>query len=179
MKFKPVTEALESFCERQGVKFVLVGAFGLAAYGLQRSTRDLDLLIEDRDGPAVSCFLESLGYQTLHRTDAFAIHVHPLGAMGRVDLIFVDGSTAAQVLRRARPVPLLGRSVLVACPEHLAAMKVQAMANDPRRLLGDLADVQFLLGLPGVDRDEIRCHFERHGLLDRYHEICRLLDQAL
>jgi hypothetical protein len=58
-------------------------------------------------------------------------------------------------------------------PEHLAAMKVQAMKNDPRRRLRELADIQFLLGLPGVDAREIRGYFERAGLLDRYDELDR------
>jgi hypothetical protein len=37
-----------------------------------------------------------------------------------------------------------------------------------------MADIQFLLRLPGVDEEEIRGYFERAGLLERYHEIKRL-----
>jgi hypothetical protein len=59
-------------------------------------------------------------------------------------------------------------------PEHLAAMKVQAMKNDPERTLREMADIQFLLSLPDIDEVEIRGYFERSGLLDRYHEIKRL-----
>jgi hypothetical protein len=58
--------------------------------------------------------------------------------------------------------------------EHLAAMKVHAMKNDPSRTLQEMADIQFLLRLPGVDIEEIRGYFERSGLLERYHEIERL-----
>jgi hypothetical protein len=59
-------------------------------------------------------------------------------------------------------------------PEHLAAMKVQAMKNDPGRTLQEMADIQFLLQVPGIDEVEVRGYFERAGLLERYHEIKRL-----
>jgi hypothetical protein len=39
-------------------------------------------------------------------------------------------------------------------PEHLIAMKVQAIKNDPRRAFKDLADVQALMRLPEVDDAE-------------------------
>ena len=63
-------------------------------------------------------------------------------------------------------------------PEHLAAMKVLAMKNDPSRTFQEMADLQFILGLAGVDVGEIRNHFERHGLLERFDELRRILDTA-
>jgi hypothetical protein len=59
----------------------------------------------------------------------------------------------------------------VARPEHLAAMKVQAMKNDPSRAFGDMADIGFLLRLPGVDRGEIAAYFDKHGMGDRFREL--------
>ena len=34
-----------------------------------------------------------------------------------------------------------------------------------------MADIQFLINLPGVDRHEIRSYFDRHGLKDRFDEL--------
>jgi hypothetical protein len=45
------------------------------------------------------------------------------------------------------------------------------MKNDPERSLQEMADIRFLLTLPGVDRDVVRERFERAGLADRYREI--------
>ena len=53
-------------------------------------------------------------------------------------------------------------------------MKVQAIKNDPRRAFKDLADVQALMRLPGIDDAEVRGYFERAGLKDRYDELKRL-----
>ena len=68
-----------------------------------------------------------------------------------------------------------GRPIPVPRREHLIAMKVQAMKNDPSRELQDLADVQALLRLPGIDAVEVRGYFERAQLLDRYDAIRRSL----
>ncbi len=38
-----------------------------------------------------------------------------------------------------------------------------------------LADIQFLMRLPGVDRGQIREYFERSGQVERFHELERSL----
>ncbi|NOZ79986.1 MAG: hypothetical protein GXP48_12575 [Acidobacteria bacterium] len=45
------------------------------------------------------------------------------------------------------------------------------MKNDPSRSFRELADIQFLMHLPGEDREEIRGYFEKHGLGEQYAEI--------
>ncbi|HYC87952.1 MAG TPA: hypothetical protein VEO54_01975 [Thermoanaerobaculia bacterium] len=47
-------------------------------------------------------------------------------------------------------------------------MKVQAIKNAPRRVSIDVPDIEYLLGLPGVDRIAVRDYFERAGLLRIY-----------
>jgi hypothetical protein len=64
--------------------------------------------------------------------------------------------------------------LLVPRPEHVAAMKVQAMKSNPARTFKELADIQLLLDLPGVDEKRIRGYFERHGLLARFEELQRI-----
>ena len=54
-------------------------------------------------------------------------------------------------------------------------MKVQAIRDDPSRRFKDLADIQFLLGLPGVDEAEIRRYFELHHLLGSFDELKRAM----
>jgi hypothetical protein len=45
--------------------------------------------------------------------------------------------------------------------------------NDPSRALQEMADIQRLLELPKIDEDEVRRYFERHGLIEAFHEIKR------
>jgi len=50
-------------------------------------------------------------------------------------------------------------------------MKVHAIKNDPARRHQELADIRFLMGLPGVDRGEIRRYFESSGLGELYDDL--------
>jgi len=67
------------------------------------------------------------------------------------------------------------RDVPVPTAEHLVAMKVQAMKNDPSRQLQDLADIQYLLGLPDVDRGQVQRYFEQAGMQDWYDKLLESL----
>ena len=49
------------------------------------------------------------------------------------------------------------------------------MKNDPGRTFQEMADLRFLLRLPGVDQREIRGYFERAGLLEKFDELERSL----
>lgn len=60
-------------------------------------------------------------------------------------------------------------------PEHLIAMKVLAMKNDPERVFQELADIRNLMLLPDIDREMIREYFRKHGLEARYDELERTL----
>ncbi len=175
MDFARVLSTLAEFLEREGIPYAVVGAFGLQAYGLGRATMDVDLVAEAGARQRILAFLESLGYETLHASTGYSNHLHALPAMGRVDLVYVGGDTGRLLFGQCtRPLDLGGQRLPVPRPEHLAAMKIQAMKNDPSRTLQDMADIQFLLRLPGVDEAEIRGYFERAGLLERYLEIKRL-----
>jgi hypothetical protein len=175
LDFGRVLDTLGSFFDRSGVRYALAGAFALHAYGLSRGTFDLDFVVPAEAQPGLVTFLESLGYETLHRSAGYSNHLHALARFGRVDIVYVAGDTATRVFGHCRTMPGPdGRMVPVPRPEHLAAMKVQAMKNDPHRVLRDLDDIRFLLQLPGIDDTEIRGYFERAGLLARYEEIKRL-----
>jgi hypothetical protein len=172
--FARVLDTIAVLFEREGVRFGVIGAFGLHAYGLTRATLDLDLVTEAAAQPAVVAFLESLGYETLYRSAGYSNHVHAMPALGRVDVMYVDTETSRILFGGCGTLALpSGRQVPVPRPEHLVAMKVQAMKNNPRRTHRDLADIQDLLELPGIDVGEVRGYFERAGLLERFDELRR------
>lgn len=174
MEFAAVTAEVTRFLDAGGHRWALIGGVGLAAYGLARTTLDLDFATELAAQDRLVAHLEALGYETLHRSRAYSNHLHPETEKGRVDFVYVEGETAEKLFGAVRKLRGPGgRDVVVASPEHLAAMKIQALKNDPERELQDLADLRFLLRLPGVDRAVMRQYFERHGLLDRYETLAR------
>jgi hypothetical protein len=100
--------------------------------------------------------------------------VHPLAKLGRIDFIYVEGETADIILSEARPLFLIDDlSVPVVRAEHLIALKVFAMKNDPERVFREMADLQFLLRLPGLDVEEIRGYFEKYGQMEKYDELTK------
>lgn len=174
MDFRRVLGLLADQLERESARWAVVGAFGLQAHGIVRATLDLDIVVADGARRELVRYLEGLGYETLHASEGYSNHLHPDPALGRVDVIYVGGDTAGRLFDGCQPRPGPGgRTVPVPRPEHLAAMKVHAMRQDPTRMLQDLADVQELLGLPGVDEAEIRGYFERAGLGERFDAIRR------
>jgi len=176
MDFERVYELVASFLEDRGFRIGVVGGLGLHGHGISRTTLDLDVVTEAAAQDALVAFLESRGYETLYRSPGYSNHLHPEADLGRVDVVYVDPPTAGRLFPACAPrLPLGKRTALVPRPEHLAAMKVQAMKNDPSRELQDMADVQALLRLPGVDSQEVRSYFERAGLLERYEAILRSL----
>jgi hypothetical protein len=172
--FSRVIEEIASFLGREKVRFALAGAFALHAYGLSRATSDLDFVTEASVRERLVAFLESLGYETLHSSPGYSNHLHPKTEMGRVDLIYVDGETARRLFKTpGASLRLGGHDLNVPRVEHLAAMKVHAMKNDPGRALQEMSDIRFLLGLEGVDEEEIREYFEKAGLREKFDEIKR------
>ena len=176
MDFAKALEELKAFFEREGFPFAVIGAFGLYAYGLTRATSDLDIVTDHGVQNRLMAFLESMGYETLHVSAGYSNHLHGDPEMGRLDFVFVSGETSRRLFKTTRLMPVLaGVSIAVPRPEHLAAMKIQAMKNDPGRTFQEMADILFLMRLPETDRQEIRDYFEKQGMLDKYDEITKVL----
>lgn len=154
----------------------VVGALGLHAYGHSRATFDLDLVTVQPAQASLVKALEQLGYETLHASAGYSNHQHADPDWGGLDVIYVDEETAGLLFPRcSRSLRLGSRDAPVPRAEHLAAMKVRAMRNDPSRLVQDLADVQHLLRLPETDRAEVRGYFEKAGMLDWYDRLLTTL----
>ena len=172
MNFTRVLQTLAAYFEAGSQPFLVVGGLALQAYGFTRATQDVDLTLALSSQDSVIRFLESLGYQTLHRSDGFSNHLHSQAEWGRVDVIYVDDATMEKLLSKpCKPWPIAGRTFLVPRQEHLIAMKIHAMKNNPRRTFKELADIQCLMGLPDTDDAAVAHYFEQAGLLERYHEL--------
>lgn len=156
MNFARVLTLVVDGLEAAGQPCLVVGGLALQVLGHSRATFDLDVAARTETASAAAELLSKLGYRALYQSSGFANHVHVDPELGRVDFVFVDAPTAQKMFAGAREATLAGHRVRVPKPEHLIAMKVHAMKNDPTRSFKELADVQFLLGLPGVDQTEAR-----------------------
>lgn len=172
MNFATVLGVVAGFLDEHGYRYAVIGGIALAAYGLARTTVDVDLAVESAAQDDLIRFLESRGYETLNRSRGYSNHLHPDSERGSLDFVYVGGETADRLFAAFRRLQGPGGTEIpVPKPEHLAALKVLAMKNDPGRTFQEMADIRFLLTLSGVDRGEVRGYFERHGLKDRFDEL--------
>jgi hypothetical protein len=174
--FAAEIEAIESFLAERGTPFAVIGGVALAAYGHPRMTLDLDLVTEACAQDAVVAFLEARGFATLHRSSGYSNHRHADRRHGRVDFMYVRDDTARRLFTGVRRLAGPGgRPIPVPRPEHLVAMKVHAMKQDPARTWQEMADIGYLVTLEGVDRAEIEGYFQAADLGEQWHAIARLL----
>jgi hypothetical protein len=162
---------MADFFKHENMDFAIIGAFGLHAYGYSRATRDIDFLTRLSYQTKIITFLDSLGFETLQKTDAFSNHLHAIGNT-RVDLMYIDGRTADIMFSDIRRVTLFGKDDLpVVSPEHLVALKLFAAQNDPQRKLKELADIQELLRHISCDMKTIHSYFVKYGFKESYEEV--------
>jgi hypothetical protein len=159
-----------------GYRLAVIGGVALSAYGHPRLTIDLDIVTDAAAQDTVVRLMETQGFLTLHRSVGYSNHRHTDRDRGRVDFMYVRGETAERIFTSAREHPGPGgRPIQVPKPEHLIAMKVQAMKESPERTWQDMVDVAFLLRLDGVDQGEARGYFVRAGLEEQWNELARAL----
>ena len=174
MDFAGELEAVRAFLTGSGFPVAVIGGVALAAYGHPRMTLDLDVVTEASAQEPLVVFMESRGFVTLHRSSGYSNHRHTEARLGRVDVMYVRGETAVRLFSSARELPGPGgRSIPVPKPEHLIAMKVQAIRDAPERAWQDMVDIAYLVRLDGVDREEVRGYFAHAGLEERWHELAR------
>jgi hypothetical protein len=172
MKFTEVLTTFAEFFEREKIRWAIAGGVAVAAWGYERGTQDMDFVISGDDRMKVTTFAESLGYETVYASDSFSHHLHPTEAFGRVDAIYLNGRTADDVFAKATMRVAAGKLLApIVSAEHIAMMKAFAIKNDRSRLRADARDIEFLLTLPGINRDEVRNYFARFGLLELFDDI--------
>ena len=88
-----------------------------------------------------------MGYErAFHSTDV-SQYRHKDAAWGAVDFLHAYRSISVAMLSRALSLSDKGsRTMRVLQPEDVIGLKVQAMANDPRRKDKEMADIETLMG---------------------------------
>jgi hypothetical protein len=176
MDFARELDEVRTFLTQRGFRVAVIGGVALAAYGNPRLTLDLDVVTDAAAQDALVEMMEARGFTTLHRSVGYSNHKHPDPRRGRVDVMYIRDDTAEHVFASVRElIGPSGRPIHVPKPEHLIAMKVQAIRDAPERMGQDLVDIGYLLRLDGVNMEEARGYFVRAGLEEQWNELAREL----
>jgi len=160
-------EEVVSALNDAGLPFALIGGLALASHNVVRATQDIDLLADIADGDRIAILLEKLGYRCIHRSADAGNH---LRGDERVDLLYASRPIARHLLTTATEQQTSFGKLRVVSAEGLIGFKLQAIANDPRRIR-DLDDIRALMraNRESLDRTELREYFKlfnRESLLD-------------
>ncbi|MEW5768395.1 MAG: nucleotidyl transferase AbiEii/AbiGii toxin family protein [bacterium] len=171
MTIKEQFMIITRFFEHENFEYAIIGAFALYAYGYTRATSDIDFITRIEYQKRIVEYLESLGFKTLSLSEGFSCHLHPLGSI-RIDLVYIDDKTAHIIFKSTKKKPIFVDFELpVISPEHLIALKLFAIQNDPNRKYKELADIKEVFHLTNLDRDTVRLLFKKYGLENYYDEI--------
>lgn len=171
MSLKDVFAVLSAFFERNKMDYGIIGAFALFSYGYVRATKDIDLITRVKNKGKVISFLESLGFETIFSSNSFSNHVHPVGS-ARVDIMYVKGATADEIFNKTEHrLVFKDLKLPTVSPEHIVAMKLFAIQNNPERKLRDLADIKEIVRLTNCNKETIKEYFRKYNLESYYNDI--------
>ena len=123
------------------VPFAVIGATALAARGLPRMTRDLDVVVTTDDAWTALDALEAAGFESAapvdRSNDPEAMYVMA-GGGAEVNLLVASGEPESTVVAEATPAAVFGVRVPVATLEHLVLMYLY---SNQIRHQGDLARI--------------------------------------
>ena len=160
---KIVFEVVANKLSAAGVPCLLVGGLAVNHHGYTRNTLDIDWMIVGAHRAVVRDVMKKAGFTNV------AIHENVMfcqrpGSAWRIDFLFVDDDTMAQLLSRSERTVVQGKTVSVPSLKDLIAMKLFSLAQNPARRMGkDLPDIVHLTVLNGLDLEK-----DIHPLAVRY-----------
>jgi hypothetical protein len=171
MSIKDLIIRLSVYFKKENIDYAVVGAFALYAYGYTRTTKDVDFITRFKYQDAIIEHLESIGFETLHRSEGFSNHLHATSS-DRVDFVYIDEETAKPIFESIKnKLVLEDIEVPVVSPEHLIALKLFAIQNDPDRKFRELGDIKEIIHLTQPNKSEVKKYFQKYGLEHYYNEI--------
>lgn len=153
-KYPEIFHALSTELRKAKVLHVLIGGFAVNVYGYGRVTHDFDLLMTDEGFAQARPILEKVGYQILKHEKLCARLRHKDANLEPgffdIDVVFVDKHTFDEIWKIGKEAEILGTKFVVPSLEHLIAMKLHALNNNPRRTQ-DFVDIGELVKENGID----------------------------
>jgi len=142
--------------ERAKISFILIGGYAVNAYGYSRATQDVDFMIVSADYERAKQVVQRCGYRQYVRKDLCARFVDHEKQWPALDLVFVEQETFKNVVKDAIKIEVMGQRLRVPSAEHVIALKLHAIKNDPQREAKDLNDIFEIIRVKGLDVNSLK-----------------------
>ncbi|MBP7552203.1 MAG: hypothetical protein KA885_02160 [Spirochaetes bacterium] len=173
MDFKQTLLLVINEMNNQKVDYGLIGGFALGLYGVDRSTSDLDFMINFKDIDKIKEILLENGFELLFFSDNVLQFVSPIKDFGEIDIIVAKREVSINMLKSAIEKNILGNSVSVKIllPEDIIGLKLQAIKNDSSRESIDRSDIKYLLENILLDINKIKNYAKILNMSDYFDKI--------
>lgn len=141
-----ILRTISLYAEAKTLPFLLIGGHAVNAYGIQRQTGDIDLLVRRSDSHEWAELFKKLQYDSIQYDSNFLRYKPDTLAAWPIDLMLVDDTTFLKLFNDSREVNLGVVNVRVVSPRHLATLKIHALkVYQEHRFAKDYNDLLQLL----------------------------------
>ena len=181
MKYPTIFHLISETFDKAGISAVLIGGFAVNYYKVTRQTADIDFLTTKEDFEKAMTLLEEAGYEKDYIQENFArLKGSPFYLM-YIDFVFVDKDTFEKVFKGGKTMTIAGRKFTVPSVEHLIALKLHSIKNNPKlRENKDMADIVELIGVNKIEvrKDSFRDLCLKYGNKELYDKILERCENA-
>ncbi len=137
--------------EKRNITFGIIGGLAVFAYGGERTTFDVDFLIDGNNKVAIKEISKILKLSIINEN----AEVLQLSGSIQIDIIFANRVQAKSMLERLRKAGNLPYPVV--SPEDLVGLKIQAFTGDRSREFKDKSDILTIMqNVPNLDFNKIK-----------------------
>ncbi|MEW6087696.1 MAG: nucleotidyl transferase AbiEii/AbiGii toxin family protein [bacterium] len=180
MDFKLVLEKLLMGFKKENVRYALIGGLALGAWGVTRSTVDIDFLVLFEDMDKVDRIMNKLGYSVRYKSENVSQYISPLKIFGEIDFLHAFRKIAVSMLQRAEERKMFNETIPVKVLkiEDLIGLKVQAIANNESRKNMDLSDIESLIkeNKADINWDTLEEYFDLFDFKALFNELRRKIN---
>ncbi|OGJ86980.1 MAG: hypothetical protein A2268_07160 [Candidatus Raymondbacteria bacterium RifOxyA12_full_50_37] len=164
---------LAAIFRKHEVKPVLIGGYAFIASKVIRSTFDIDFIVTGEDEAKLEPDIISTGYTIKKRQGVAVQFKAEKKGLRDLDFLITDADTFQKLVKNGRQVIIAGETFIIPSPDHLIAMKLHAIVNNPEREKKDLLDVIQLIESNSIDpkSSEIKKLFKKYGLEHLFKQI--------
>ena len=131
--------------KKKKIPVALIGAMAVNAYNISRFTKDVDFMILISDFEGILPDLMEMGLEIFHKQENFVRLRHREFREIITDFLFVDEGTLQHILRDGKSIQMFKQTFVVPSLNHLIAMKLHAIKQNPEREIKDLLDIANLI----------------------------------
>lgn len=147
-------EGLHQFTEElksKNISYGIIGGLAVFAYGGERTTFDVDFLIDGYHRPAIKDIAKKLNLKIVNEN----LEVIQFTGAAQIDIIFANRPVAQSMLSRVQQIGKMPYPVV--SPEDLVGLKIQAFAGDRGREFVDKGDILTIMrNVPTLDFKKIK-----------------------